>query len=72
MRSAIAINAEQPHPSCLSCHWWTRNKQAKAAECVKSLGRQVTDCSLERTRIAYPRTLSSETCEEHTPKFEGQ
>ena len=60
---------DQPHPTCLTCYWWSRAKQAKMGECNKALGIQVTDANLEHTRTAYPKTLVSESCEHHTPKL---
>lgn len=54
--------------ACLTCYWWSRNKQSKKGECVKSAGRLVTDTGLDRSRVAYPRTLSSECCPEYTEK----
>jgi hypothetical protein len=54
-----------PTGNCLTCYWWSRNKQAKKGSCNKSVGQLVRNPELQSQRIAYPVTVSSETCQHY-------
>ena len=49
---------------CCTCHWWAHDGKAKLGVCTKGQGRQVRDLGGNGTRIAYPRTIGTESCDE--------
>jgi hypothetical protein len=52
---------------CRTCYWWERNKQAKKGSCNRMNG-QIVNHPERGNRIAYPQTVSDESCDHHREK----